>query len=94
FRGAWFRFKIIDILPKQNKIKLKYLDYDDDGIQTEMIYQVPPYSTKLNPSNKHLMIRPCYPLMYHKNTMPSVISEVCVVTNGSWKVKDLSKDKF
>ncbi|GJX42210.1 agenet domain-containing protein [Tanacetum coccineum] len=88
FRGAWFRFKIIDILLKQNKIKLEYLDYDD-GIQTEKIYEVPPYSRKSNPSNKQLMIRPCYPLMYHKNTMPSVISEVCIVTNGSWKVEDL-----
>ncbi|GKB09926.1 agenet domain-containing protein [Tanacetum coccineum] len=34
FRGAWFRFKIIDILLKQNKIKLEYLDYDDGSAQS------------------------------------------------------------
>ncbi|GJU19784.1 agenet domain-containing protein [Tanacetum coccineum] len=88
YRGAWFKFKIIDIFWKQNKIKLKYLNYDD-GIQTEKIYDVPPYFRRLNASNKQLMIRPCYPRMYDKNTVPSVISEVCVVTNGPWKVEDL-----
>ncbi|GJV91790.1 agenet domain-containing protein [Tanacetum coccineum] len=119
YRGAWFKFKIIDIFWKQNKIKLKYLNYDDGsisdiykleadslslslpqslcygrvtylvGIQTEKIYDVPPYFRRLNASNKQLMIRPCYPRMYDKNTVPSVISEVCVVTNGPWKVEDL-----
>ncbi|GKD34229.1 hypothetical protein Tco_1249738, partial [Tanacetum coccineum] len=32
YRGAWFKFKIIDIFWKQNKIKLKYLNYDDGSI--------------------------------------------------------------
>lgn len=89
YRGAWFRFKIIDILLKENKIELKYLDYPDEKIQTAKIYEVPPHSRRSNPSNKQLMIRPCYPLMYHKNTTPPVISEVCVVTEGTWKAEDL-----
>ncbi|GJS98093.1 agenet domain-containing protein, partial [Tanacetum coccineum] len=52
-------------------------------------YKRKSYTRKSNPSDKQLMIRPCYPSIYHKNTMPSVISEVCVVTNNSWKVEDL-----
>lgn len=54
----------------------------------EKIYDVPPNGKK---SERQLMLRPQYPIIYSKSEMPLVdsISQPCVVTDGIWKVGDL-----
>ena len=55
------------------------------------IYDVPPYVKKSSLKKKQLMLRPQYPLLYHKSELPPVnsISEICVVIDGAWKVGDM-----
>ena len=55
------------------------------------IYDVPPYVKKSRLKKKQMMLRPQYPLLYHKSEPPPVnsISEICVVIDGAWKVGDM-----
>ncbi|KAI3695638.1 hypothetical protein L1987_78637 [Smallanthus sonchifolius] len=88
FRGAWFRCKIHDLMLKENKILLEYFDYDLEEISWVEIYQGPPFGRKTKHIKKQLMVRPQYPVLYHKNEMPPVISETCVIY-GTWKVGNM-----
>ncbi|PWA40838.1 Agenet-like domain-containing protein [Artemisia annua] len=91
FRCAWFRSKVIDIDLQENRVKLEYYDYDfEQEITWAKIYDVPPYGRKSSLKKKQLMLRPQYPLKYHKSELPPVnsISEICVVIDGAWKVGD------
>ncbi|KAI3814399.1 hypothetical protein L1987_19154 [Smallanthus sonchifolius] len=88
FRGAWFRCKIHDFVLKKNKILLEYFDYDLEEKSWVKIYQVPPFGRKPKHIKKQLMVRPQYLVLYHKNEMPPVISQTCVIY-GTWKVGNL-----
>lgn len=61
------------------------------GLKWEKINQVPPYGIRSKHINKQLMVRPEYPVVYHKGEMPPAnsISQPCVVIDGTWKVGDL-----
>ncbi|KAL4590374.1 hypothetical protein LXL04_003303 [Taraxacum kok-saghyz] len=91
YRGAWFRCKIKNINLKKNQIFAEYYDFPEEEITWTMIYELPDYGRESKQIKKQLMVRPPYPPMYHKSEMPPVnlITEVCVVFNGEWKVGDL-----
>ncbi|KAL4590375.1 hypothetical protein LXL04_003304 [Taraxacum kok-saghyz] len=82
---------IRDINLEKNKILPEYYDFPEEEIKWVKIYEKPPYGTKSHKSKKQLMVRPKYPVIYHKNEMPAVssISEVCVIIDGEWKVGNL-----
>ncbi|KAD4179996.1 hypothetical protein E3N88_28587 [Mikania micrantha] len=97
YRSAWFRCKIMDILPEKNKILLEYYDFDLDDPSWVEIYQEPPYAKKSNHIKRQLMVRPEYPVVYCKSEIPCInsILQAGIVIDGSWKVGDLvdwSKD--
>lgn len=48
-------------------------------------------SGKPKDKKRSLMVRPCFPSVYHESQMPDVntISETVVIVNDSWKVGDL-----
>nr|XP_043614071.1 uncharacterized protein LOC122586019 isoform X2 [Erigeron canadensis] len=90
YRGAWFRCKILNIIPEKMKVNLQYYDFDQEKPSWEPIYKAPPHGRKTRQFKKQLMLRPRYPPMYHISEVPPAksISEVCVVINGRWKVGD------
>lgn len=54
------------------------------------LYQVPClYVGKGKEKHRELVLRPAYPPIYSEKQIPSVISEVIVIRNDSWKVGDL-----
>ncbi|CAK9143561.1 unnamed protein product [Ilex paraguariensis] len=94
YRSAWFRCKIKEITRIRGRIvhALEYFDFPDEKVKLTRLYQVPPlYGKKSKGIKRWLMVRPCYPPVYHKSQMPHVreISEVAVIVDGVWKVGDL-----
>nr|KAJ0220076.1 hypothetical protein LSAT_V11C200075200 [Lactuca sativa] len=61
------------------------------AIEWTKIYELPHYGRKSKQIKKQLIVRPPYPKIYLKNEMLTVnsITEVCVVIDGEWKVRDL-----
>ncbi|KAI3469708.1 hypothetical protein Pfo_026371 [Paulownia fortunei] len=94
YRGAWFRCKIREITKRKGSIGhvLEYYDFPDEKLKWTKLYQVPLYYVgKAKEKHRELMLRPCYPPIYNEKQMPhiSVISEVTVIVDDSWKVGDL-----
>ncbi|GFP95890.1 hypothetical protein PHJA_001733200 [Phtheirospermum japonicum] len=76
---------------KVGRILLQYYDYPDEKKPKWLkLYQVPPYGSGKE-KYRELMLRPCYPPVYKAKQMPhaSVISEVSVIVDDSWKVGDM-----
>ncbi|MFS7941542.1 putative Agenet-like domain-containing protein [Helianthus anomalus] len=91
FRSAWFRCKINDIKPNENKILLDYIDFELEEPSWVKIYQMPLYARKSKHIKRQLMVRPQYPAIYYKDQMPplSSISQESVVIHGKWKVGNM-----
>ncbi|KAK6161382.1 hypothetical protein DH2020_004763 [Rehmannia glutinosa] len=91
YRGAWFRCKITEITMRKGSVKLEYYDYPDEKTKSMRLYQVPPYYIRKKDKYRELMLRPAYPPIYNVKQMPhaSVISEVSVIVDDSWKVGDM-----
>ncbi|KAK6161373.1 hypothetical protein DH2020_004754 [Rehmannia glutinosa] len=91
YRGAWFRCKITEITMRKGSVKLEYFDYPDEKTKSMRLYQVPPYYIRKKDKYRELMLRPAYPPIYNVKQMPhaSVISEVSVIVDDSWKVGDM-----
>ncbi|KAL3626389.1 hypothetical protein CASFOL_029938 [Castilleja foliolosa] len=94
YRGAWFRSEILKIYSSSvdnGRILLQYCDYPDDTKPRLLkLYHVSPFGTGKE-KYRELMLRPSYPPVYKANQMPhaSVISEVSVIVDDTWKVGDL-----
>ncbi|TYH75484.1 hypothetical protein ES332_D04G022600v1 [Gossypium tomentosum] len=90
YRGAWFRCKIKEIGLRNKELghALEYIDFPDEKIRWTKLYQK---SRKPKDNKRYLMVRPCFPSVYHESQMPDVntISETVVIVNDSWKVGDL-----
>ncbi|XP_010519184.1 PREDICTED: uncharacterized protein LOC104798705 isoform X2 [Tarenaya hassleriana] len=88
YRGAWFRCKIRDIFKKRNEVfyKLEYLDFPDENMHTEKLYQKGVVGDK-----KHLMLRPQFPHVCHQNEVCDVkgIIKPTLVVNDTFQVGDL-----
>lgn len=88
YRGAWFRCKIIEVCRKKGneRYAVEYFDFPDENIERMALYRKPGKS-----KDPKLMLRPCFPPVYHENELPdiSTISEVAVIVNDVWKVGDL-----
>ncbi|XP_010274847.1 PREDICTED: uncharacterized protein LOC104610075 isoform X3 [Nelumbo nucifera] len=94
FRGAWFRCKIKEIgtRKRQTGYMLEFYDYPDDKEEWTKSYEKPQtHRTKSKGQKMELMVRPCFPPIYHENQMPdaSSISEVVAIVDNVWKVGDL-----
>ncbi|OMO99708.1 hypothetical protein CCACVL1_03670 [Corchorus capsularis] len=90
YRGAWFRCKIMEFGVK-NKVHMEYIDYPDDGIKKETLYEKEIGRNDRKNGNLTLMLRPRFPRVYRESEMPNMnnISEVVVIVNDVWKVGDL-----
>lgn len=93
FRGAWFRCKIKEISLRKGHIGhvLEYIDFPDEKLNWTKLYQKPPISkSKLKEKRRQLMLRPCFPPIYHVSQKPDIntITEVIVLVNDVWKVGD------
>ncbi|XP_050227378.1 uncharacterized protein LOC126677006 isoform X2 [Mercurialis annua] len=90
YRGAWFRCKIKEIGCRKGEVGLavEYYDFPDDKVQWTKLYQKLSKSKAKDPT---LMIRPCFPPIYHEGELSNInhISEVVVILNDAWKVGDL-----
>ncbi|KAL0710355.1 hypothetical protein Bca4012_017333 [Brassica carinata] len=88
YRGAWFRYEILNIYTKEGKLfySLKSLDYDDKEIYHTQVYQ------RFEDEEKEwLMVRPPYPPFYYERHVRKIEADQAplVVVYGSWKVGDL-----
>ncbi|CBI36359.3 unnamed protein product, partial [Vitis vinifera] len=93
FRGAWFRCKIKEISLRKGHIGhvLEYIDFPDEKLNWTKLYQKPPISkSKSKEKRRQLMLRPCFPPIYHVSQKPDIntITEVIVLVNDVWKVGD------
>ncbi|KAJ9700584.1 hypothetical protein PVL29_006069 [Vitis rotundifolia] len=93
FRGAWFRCKIKEISLRKGHIGhvLEYIDFPDEKLNWTKLYQKPQISnSKLKEKKRQLMVRPCFPSIYHVSQKPDIntIAKVMVLVNDVWKVGD------
>ncbi|KAL8167685.1 hypothetical protein V2J09_009184 [Rumex salicifolius] len=88
YRGAWFPCEIKGT--GKRGVALDLYVYPDDGITwlKSLYHKVP---SKSSTGKVELMLRPHFPPLYSEGEVPDLnsLSEVIVVTNGSWKVGDL-----
>ncbi|KAK4775669.1 hypothetical protein SAY87_023630 [Trapa incisa] len=94
FRGAWFRCKIRKIGRRNGKLSfaMEYIDFPDEKILWTKAFQRTPFiaGAKAN-KTMQMMVRPCFPPVYHKSEKPIIndILEVAVVAEDEWIVGDL-----
>ncbi|XP_056852190.1 uncharacterized protein LOC108833446 isoform X1 [Raphanus sativus] len=82
YRGAWFRCKIVRIYIVERKLyySLKYLDYEEEEIHEQQVFQ------RFGDEEKEwIMVRPSYPSVHKVKADQEPID----VAHGSWKVGDL-----
>lgn len=82
YRGAWFRCKIIRIYIVAGTLyySLKYLDYENEEIHEQQVFQ------RFEDEEKEwIMVRPAYPSVHKIEANPVPL----VGPHGSWKVGDL-----
>ncbi|KAL8048117.1 hypothetical protein ABFX02_07G042200 [Erythranthe guttata] len=91
YRGAWFRCRIKEITKRNRNLGYvsEYYDFPDEKVKWTKFFQVPPYNVAKAKEHRELMLRPAYPPISTEKQIPSVISEVTVVVNDTWKVGDL-----
>ncbi|KAJ4910050.1 Agenet domain-containing protein [Raphanus sativus] len=81
YRGAWFRCKIVRIYIVERKLyySLKYLDYEEEEIHEQQVFQ------RFGDEEKEwIMVRPSYPSVHKVKADQEPID----VAHGSWKNND------
>ncbi|CAN6547829.1 unnamed protein product [Malus baccata var. baccata] len=94
YRGAWFRCKIKEYGLRQARLSssMEYIDFPDEKVKWTRVYQKIPGVNKKSKSLKvQLMLRPRFPPIYNRSTIPdaNTRAEVVVIVNDDWKVGDL-----
>ncbi|XP_026448467.1 uncharacterized protein LOC113348806 isoform X2 [Papaver somniferum] len=93
YRGAWFRCKIKDYGKRcgEHNVALEYIDFPDEKRTWIHLYRQSPAERNLVSKRRHLMLRPSYPQIYHRNQMPDTcdISEIIAIVDGTWNVGDM-----
>ncbi|KAM1923915.1 hypothetical protein ACFX15_021761 [Malus domestica] len=94
YRGAWFRCKIKEYGLRQARLSssMEYIDFPDEKVKWTRVYQkIPGLSKKSKSLKVQLMLRPQFPPIYNRSTIPdaNTRAEVVVIVNDDWKVGDL-----
>ncbi|KAI3871524.1 hypothetical protein MKW98_011579 [Papaver atlanticum] len=94
YRGAWFRCKIKGCKKgKEPTVALDYIDYNDYKNYWINLYEYHqfPAEKHSDSENRHLMLRPSYPQIYHKSQMPDTceVLETVGIVDGTWEVGDM-----
>ncbi|RZC90161.1 hypothetical protein C5167_044791 [Papaver somniferum] len=94
YRGAWFRCKIKGCKKgKEPTVALDYIDYNDYKNYWINLYEYHQFPAEKHRGleNKHLMLRPSYPQIYHQSQMPDTfeVLETVGVVDGTWEVGDM-----
>ncbi|KAI3933897.1 hypothetical protein MKX01_028223 [Papaver californicum] len=95
YRGAWFRCKIKGCGKNSNEptVALDYLDFDDYKNYWINLYEYhqSPAGKHSDSENRHLMLRPSYPQIYHQSQMTDTceVLEIVGIVDGTWEVGDM-----
>ncbi|KAI3925395.1 hypothetical protein MKW92_023534 [Papaver armeniacum] len=94
YRGAWFRCKIKGSKKgKEPTVALDYVDYNDYKNYWINFYEYHQFSAEKysDSENRHLMLRPSYPQIYHQSQMPDTceVLETVGIVDGTWEVGDM-----
>ncbi|KAI3923240.1 hypothetical protein MKW92_007370 [Papaver armeniacum] len=94
YRGAWFRCKIKGSKKgKEPTVALDYIDYNDYKNYWINLYEYHQFPAEKysDSENRHLMLRPSYPQIYHQSQMPDTceVLETVGIVDGTWEVGDM-----